>query len=262
MMKTIAIVNQKGGVGKTTTAVTLAHVLAVHGRRTLLVDLDAQGNVADALGMEKRPGLYEFLIEGEPTRAIFWSERHNLYVVPGDKTTVEAKQRLIGASFREYRVRDALARVASDYDVAILDTAPGVDVLQLGALVACTHFLIPVALDHLAVVGAADALASMASLAQAGVFRGRCLGVLPTMWERTTTESHQQLEILAGQFGKLVWPPIPRDTKAREAPAHGMTLWEYAPQTRALDGVWVEGDKLVGGYWQVFYRLLGEVFDG
>ena len=261
-MKTIAIVNQKGGVGKTTTAVTLAHGLAASGRRVLLVDLDAQGNVADVLGMKKRPGLYEFLIEGEPARAIFWSERDNLYVVPGDKTTVETKQRLIGTSFREYKVRDALARVASDYDVAILDTAPGVDVLQIGALVACTHFLIPVALDHLAVVGAADALASMASLHQAGAFKGRCLGVLPTMWERTTSESHQQLEILAGQFGRLVWPPIPRDTKAREAPAHGRTLWEYAPGTRALQGTPLESGKPVGGYLQVLDRLLAEVFGG
>lgn len=261
-MKTIAIVNQKGGVGKTTTAVTLAHGLAATGRRVLLVDLDAQGNVAIALGMEKRPGLYELLIAGETTRAVFWSERNNLYVVPGDKRTVEAKQILAGTSFREYKLRDALARTPRDYDVAILDAAPGVDVLQIGALVACTHFLIPVALDHLAVVGAADALASTASLHQVGAFKGRCLGVLPTMWERTTKESHEQLEILAGQFKRLVWPPIPRDTKAREAPAHGLTLWEYAPGTRALHGVSIDGRPPVGGYEQVLWRLVQEVFGG
>lgn len=258
-MKTIAIVNQKGGVGKTTTAVTLGHGLAASGRRVLLVDLDAQGNVADALGIPKKPGLHR-LLSGELDRAITGSKRSNLWVVLSDHQTVEAKQSLAGTMFREYKLRDILDRIEV-YDIAILDTAPGVDVLQIGALVACTHFLIPVALDHLAVVGAADALASTASLHQVGAFKGHCLGVLPTMWERTTTESHQQLEILAGQFGKMVWPPIPRDTKAREAPAHGMTLWEYAPMTRALQGVKV-GEQRVGGYVQVLRRLAGEVFDG
>jgi len=261
-MRTVAIVNQKGGVGKTTTAVTLADGLAANGWRVLLVDLDAQGNVADALGMTKRAGLYEFLITREMSRAVFWSERENLYVVPGDKRTVEVKQILAGMSFREYRLRDALARVASDYDAAILDVGPGVDVLQIGALVACTHFLIPVALDHLAVVGAADALASVVSLQQVGAFGGRCLGVLPTMWERTTVESHAQFQILAEQFGSLVWPPIPRDTKAREAPAHGRTLWEYDLGCRALCGVVLDSGRHVGGYQQVLERLIREVGGG
>ena len=146
------------------------------------------------------------------------------------------------------------------YDVVILDTAPGVDILQVSALVACTHFIIPVALDHLAVVGAGDALSTTASLKQVGAFKGDFLGILPTMWERTTRESHEQLEIIVNQFASLVWPPIPRDVKAREAPSFGKTLWEYAPKTRALSGVVVK-DKKIGGYGQVLGRLIEEIVE-
>ena len=255
-MITLAIVNQKGGVGKTTTAVTLGHGLALAGKRVVLVDLDAQGNLADALGVEKRGGLYDLLFES-PNEAAQATGRDNLGLVAGDHSTVEAKQRLTGMNFREYRLQQALEELQG-YDVAILDAAPGVDILQVSAFVACTHFLIPVALDHLAVVGAGDALTTTASLKKVGRFRGDFLGILPTMWERTTKESHEQLEIIAQQFGRLVWPPVPLDVKAREAPSYGKTLWEYAPSTRALVGAKV-GDKVIGGYGQVLKRFLDEV---
>lgn len=256
MTKVIAIVNQKGGVGKTTTACTLGHGLALQGKRVLIADLDAQGNVADSMGVDKRGGLYSLLFEGQ-RKAITPSGRAGLDLVIGDKTTVEARQRLGGMNFRELQLKAALDKLTG-YDVIVLDAAPGVDVLQVSALVACTHFLIPVALDHLAVVGAGDALATTAGLKNVGRFGGTFLGILPTMWERTTTESHEQLKILAEQYSRLVWPPIPRDTRAREAPAYGQTLWEYAPSTRAIVGAKM-GDRQVGGYGRVLQRLLDEV---
>lgn len=252
-----AVVNQKGGVGKTTSAVTLAHGLAIRGYTVLLVDLDAQGNAADVLGLDKRSALYELLVKRDVAAAISPSGRERLDVILGDHRTVEIKQILAGTSFREYKLAEALREIEG-YEVIILDVAPGVDVLQIGSLVACSHFIIPVALNHLAVVGASDALASTASLNQVGAFKGQFLGILPTMWERSTKESHAQLEILAGQFGPLVWPPVPLDVKAREAPAYGRTLWEYAPRTRALIGVQM-GNCLIGGYVQVLQRLQKEV---
>lgn len=255
-MKTIAILNQKGGVGKTTTAVTLAHGLAIRNYASLIVDLDAQGNVADALGLEKCNDLYRVLIDNAGEEAMQIA-RPNLYVILGDKSTSAAKQVLAGQSFREQVLKRALDRFAVDFDWCVLDAAPGVDILQVSALVACDYFLIPVALDHLAVVGAGDALASAASLTHAGALDARFLGVLPTMWERTTNESHAQLEHIARQFGKLVWPPIPLDVKARESPAFGQTLWEYAPRCRAMEGILINGGKRqVGGYRQVLDRLL------
>lgn len=257
-MAIIAIVNQKGGVGKTTTAVTLGHGLALRGKRALVVDLDSQGNVADALGLEKAPGLYNLVARNAGKQAISRSGRPGLDVILSDKNTVRAKRNINERDFREYVLREALDSVLGDYDVVFLDAAPGVDVLQLNSLVAATHFIIPVALDHLAVVGAGDALASAASLGKIGALGGQFLGVLPTMWERRTKESHEQLEALASQFGKLVWPPIPRDTKAREAPGFGKTLWEYAPRSRALVGI-IANNKQIGGYQAVVNRLLVEV---
>lgn len=253
----LAIVNQKGGVGKTTTAVTLGHGLALTGKKVLLVDLDAQGNISDALGIEKLSGLYELLVNEDARRAVTRTRRKNLDLIASDKKTVQAKQILAGMSFREYKLADGLEKI-DGYDMAILDAAPGVDVLQISALVACSHFIIPVALDHLAVVGAGDALSTTASLKKLGRFQGEFLGILPTFWERTTKESHEQLEIIVNQFSTLVWPPIPKDVKAREAPSYGKTLWEYAPKTRALNGVKL-GNKAVGGYRQVLKRLIQEV---
>jgi len=254
------LVNQKGGVGKTTSAVTLAAGLATAGFRPLLVDLDAQGNVADALGLEKGPGLYRLLIEDAGQRAVVSSGRTDLDVVLGDKKTVEARQILTGRMFREQVLRQSLTGL-DGYDAVVLDVAPGVDLLQVSALVAATAFLIPVSLSHLAVVGAGDALASVAALKQADALRARFLGVLPTMWERTTNESHTQLQALVRQFGRMVWPPIPLDVKAREAPAYGQTLWEYAPGTRALVGTDMEGVRR-GGYRQVLQRVVREVLNG
>ena len=260
LTSTLAILNQKGGVGKTTTAITLAHGLALCGHRTLLVDLDAQGNIADALGHPKSSGLYDLLVAQDPARAITPSNRPALDLILGDKHTVEAKHALIAKSFREQILRQALQKLPYSYRYIVLDVAPGVDILQISALVAATHYLIPVALDHLAVVGAGDALASAAALKQAGDLRANFLGILPTFWERTTNESQQQLTILAKQFNSLVWPPIPRDTKAREAPAHGQSLWEYAPDCRALQGVKLNGPQacVVGGYGQTLNRVLKE----
>jgi chromosome partitioning protein len=255
----LAIMNQKGGVGKTTTAITLGHGLARRGHPTLIIDLDAQGNVADALGKPKSPGLHNLLINQVGQRAVTTSGRPNLDLILGDKHTVEAKHALIAKPFRERILAQAIQTLAP-YRYVVLDVAPGVDILQISALVAASAYLIPVALDHLAVVGAGDALASAAALKQTGSLGAQFLGVLPTFWERTTTESHEQLNTLIAQFKRLVWPPIPRDTKAREAPAHGQTLWEYAPGCRALNGVQLNGKQSphVGGYRQVVDRIIQE----
>lgn len=262
----IAVVNQKGGVGKTTTAVTLAHGLALLGKRVLLVDLDAQGNVADALGMEKGDGVYRWLTNptpspslgkgGEQNGVVRFSGRGGLSVLVGDKRTVEAREMLAGQAFREMVVKDGLERLGlPGFEVAILDTAPGADLLQVAALIAATEFIVPVCLDHLAMVGVVDLLATAASLARAGASGARFLGVLPTMWERTTRESQAQLEEMTEEFREWVWPPIPVDVRCKEAAAHGRTLWEWAPGCRALDGV-EQGDMpRIGGYRAVLRRL-------
>jgi chromosome partitioning protein len=257
-MNTLAIMNQKGGVGKTTTAITLAHGAARVKVRVLLVDLDAQANCSIALGLPPKPNLQRFLADDDRYDAIVPTGRPNLDLLPGDKTTAAVKAELASIPFRETILARKLARLANDYDLIILDTSPSIDLLQISALVASTHYLIPVSCQHLAAAGAAMALSTVAALSDAGALDTRLLGLLPTFYDRRTTESTTQLRELADQYGRLLLPPIPIDTKAAEAPAHGQTLYEYAPNTRALVGIG-SGVAGLGGYNALLDLVLMEV---
>lgn len=258
-MNVIAVANQKGGVGKTTSAVMLAHGLARMGYRTLLVDLDSQGNVADALGMDAGGDLYRLLFPGMEIpllMAVTPSGRENLDVIRADKTTVQLKAALAGDGLSGFRLMQALD--GADYDVALIDCAPSVDVLHTAALIAADYLLVPTRLDQLAVKGVRDILQSLVAVNRVSKDGCHLLGVLPTFFDRITRESHEQLEHLVMTFGQAVMPPIPQDTVCREATRHGKTLWEYAPATRALAGV-SNGQKRVGGYAQALERIVDAI---
>src|SRR3972149_3014645 len=247
-MTIITIANQKGGVGKTTSAVTLAHGLAMAGQHTLLVDLDPQGHVAFALGMDKAPGLYKLVVDEEPITDVAIYSRDNLDIVPGDKKTEKAKRSIITSNFPT----EIMSRVLKNapYDVVILDLAPSLDVLHISALMASDWILIPTRLDAMAVDGVNEVLRSMGEVAE----RGHRLGysILPTFFDRTTRETVVQLQTLVETFKEHVWPPIPQDTKAREAPAYGKTLWEYCPHSPVISGF---GEEKTGGYVSPMARL-------
>lgn len=250
-MKIIAFANQKGGVGKTTSAVTLAHALASRGRRTLLVDLDPQGHVALALGLERQPGLYRLVVDSVPLTDLTVSARPNLDILPGDKSTERAKRFITLSDFRESILADLFHR--SPYDVILLDLAPSLDVLHINGLVASDFVVIPSRLDALAIDGVQELLKTMAEITRRGhTFNG--YAVLPTFFERTTRETFLQIQAVGKAFGRRVWPPIPQDTRVREAPALGKTLLEYHPDSTAMRG-YPENGRRVGGYWQVLDRL-------
>ena len=233
MHTTMAILNQKGGVGKTTTAVTLASGLARNGYRVLLIDLDTQGNVADSLGLPHGDDLRRLLspdLRCPLDQVITSSGLDRLDVIRSDKSTTALKQTLAGVTLREYILADVLESAA--YDVILLDCAPSADLLHFAALVAADYLLIPTRLDKLAVNGVRDALQTLAALKR--ISHCQVAGILPTFYERVTLESHEQLIHLAQTFGKLVLPPIPQDTQCRVASRYGKTLWEYSPQAKAL----------------------------
>ena len=253
MRMTMAILNQKGGVGKTTTAVTLASGLARNGYHVLLVDLDTQGNVADSLGLSHGDDLRKLLspdLRVPLYQAITSSGQERLDVIRSDKSTTALKQTLAGVTLREYILSDVLENAA--YDAILLDCAPSADLLHFAALVASDYLLIPTRLDKLAVNGVRDALQTLAALKR--ISRCQVAGILPTFYERVTLESHEQLIHLAQTFGKLVLPPIPQDTQCRVASRYGKTLWEYSPQAKALLG-YEQGNRRVGGYQQVLERV-------
>jgi chromosome partitioning protein len=246
-----AVANQKGGTAKTTTALTLGHRLALDGLRVLLVDTDVQGHIAKALGLDKAPGIRQLVERAQfgDTPLLIVHPRPGLDVIPSDKTTEPAKRTLVSMNFRERVLAEALGELAGNYDVAVIDCAPSVDVLHVAALVAADWLVVPSKLDYLAVDGVNEVLTSVLEIKKRS--KGpELLGILPTFFDRQTNETVIQLQSLVRTFGGLVLPPIPVDTKLREAPAFGQTIWEYAPTTRSVVGVANGDGRYYGGYVQ------------
>ena len=259
MTDILAIANQKGGVGKTTTAVTLAHGLAMEGVRTLLIDLDPQGHVAECLGDKKSPGLFKLLVQELPLSEVAIEARKNLFIVPGDKSTEKVKRYLAS----DMRGAEASTRLFIDvlndtpFQVAIFDCAPSYDILHIAALIASNMLLIPTKLDHLAADGVNEILRSVAELRSRDESNVDLVAVLPTFFERVTKETAEQFKLLVNDFKHLVWPPIPDDVRAREAVAYGQTLWEYATWSPCIVGYKSsKGDENIGGYDSTLTRVM------
>lgn len=253
MTRIICVANQKGGVGKSTSAVTIGHGLALQGQRVLIVDLDPQGHVGFGLGLDKAPGLQQLIVGQQPLSQVAVRARKNLDVVLSDKSTEAVKRYVTTLNFREKVLANVLQ--ASDYDVIFLDTAPSLDVLHVAALVASNWVIIPTKLDAMAIDGVNEILRSMAEIAQQG-YPLDGYNILPTFFERTTKETMFQLKEVASTFKQQVWPPIPQDTKAREAAAYGKTLLEYSPRSPAVRGYQNGKQQYVGGYAEVIERML------
>lgn len=226
-MPTIAIANQKGGVGKTTTAVTLAHDLARKGHSVVLVDLDAQGNAAPCLGLAPAPGLYKLMLGLAPVEDLLVEARPSLWLITGDASTAKLKMILAAEPYRETLLAKALQPIAADY--VILDTGPSRDLLHDNAHHAANAIIVPVGLDHLALIGVAQELETLKVVREHGR-PVEVLAILPTFWDATTIESAVNLRRLVETFGDLVLPAVPRTTRLREAPALGRTLWEHLPE--------------------------------
>ncbi|PKO16144.1 MAG: hypothetical protein CVU39_08950 [Chloroflexi bacterium HGW-Chloroflexi-10] len=256
-MFVFALANQKGGVGKTTTAVTLAAGFAEHGKKTLLIDLDPQGHIAFSFGLEKSPGMYRWLVMDEALADLVVNVRPNLDILPGDKRTEKVKRHITLMDFRESILADNLQ--SSCYDVVLLDMAPSLDVLHVNGLVASDWVIIPTRLDAMAVDGVKEILLTMGEIAQRG-HRFQGYSILPTFFDRTTRETITQFQEIVRAFGERVLPPVPQDTRVREASAYGKTLWEYCSNSSVMQG-YLDGKNQSGGYRQIVTRLM-DVIDG
>jgi len=251
-MKIISFANQKGGVGKTTSAVTLADGLARRQHRTLLIDLDPQGHVAFAFGLDKSPGLYRWICLEEPLQKVVTNVRPDLDIIPGDKNTEKVKRQITLSDFRETTLLDRLQ--GAPYDIVLMDMAPSLDVLHINGLVASQWVVIPTRLDAMAVDGVKEILLTMGEISQRGhPFEG--YAILPTFFDRTTRETLVQFQEIVRAFNEHVLPPIPQDTRARESAAYGKTVWEYAPRSPVVSG-FPNGRGQMGGYQQVLERLM------
>ena len=231
--KIIAVANQKGGVGKTTTTVTIGHALAYKGYSVLLLDLDSQGHCSIYLGLAPLSKVYDLLTGTLPAeQCVVSTGRPGLSLIPGDGRTAEAKLVLAGRTFREEAVRDELAPLTHSFDFIIIDTPPSLDLLYQSALIAATYVLIPTATEFLATHGVGRIIHDIELYSRRG-YLTKVLGILPTFYDDRTLESRQALDEIRKAFGKIVYPLIHRATVLRETPGYAKTIWEYAPKERA-----------------------------
>ncbi len=237
----LTIANQKGGVAKTTTAVTLAHGLALRERRVLLIDLDPQGNASSALGLDPAGDLYHWLTNGSGK---ITPARPYLDLIRSDKSSANLEYVLQSRRFAEYALSDRLDGHGWDY--VIIDCAPSIDVLQIAAIMAADLMLIPTTMTQLSLEGMTQVVATLAQLQCRG---SHChiTGILPTRYERAKRDQVEQLlNLAASDFGQRLWAPVPTDANVDRSHRAGQTLYEYAPRCRALVGGYIPAvDRLV-----------------
>jgi chromosome partitioning protein len=239
--KIIGIANQKGGVGKTTTAVSLAHGLALHGKRVLLIDLDPQGQSATALGRSPEPGAFYLLTIGNsPQETSFlqswmrYSGRAGLHLFPGDQQTMAAQTVLNAQEQPVSSIRESITRFCKDnLHYIIFDTAPSVGGIQERAVWASDHVIVPTATEFLSCDGLSKVVHMMSVLQHKKSWRGSLLGILPTFYDEQTRESRCAMEDLQERFGPSVLPPLHRATLLRECAAEGQTIFERDSHSRA-----------------------------
>ena len=237
MGKTIAVTNQKGGVGKTTTAVNLSALLGEMGQRVLLVDLDPQGNTTSGLGMEAgENSVYEALLGQLPLRAcVEETPWKNLSLVPGDIRLAGAEVELVNAERREFQLKKAISALKNDYDYILVDCPPSLGLLTLNALAAADTVLIPIQCEYYALEGVSALLDTIRRVRHSTNPALAIEGVLLTMYDGRTNLSLQVAAEVKKHFKGQVFPVIiPRNVRLGEAPSHGKPISVYDP--RSLGG--------------------------
>lgn len=240
MTRVIAIANQKGGVGKTTTSVNLSAGLAKLNKKVLLIDLDPQGNATSGLGVSKseiEQSIYDVLIDDLPLEQVIHKGKiEQLFIAPTTIALAGAEIELVSIISRESRLKNALASVTDAYDYIIIDCPPSLGLLTLNALTAASHVIIPVQCEFYALEGLSQLLSTISLVQKHLNAQLEIDGVLLTMYDARTNLSEQVANEVKKFFENDVYETIiPRSVRLSEAPSHGESILEYDPKSKGAE---------------------------
>jgi chromosome partitioning protein len=249
MGRVIAIANQKGGVGKTTTAINLGAALAAFDRRVVVFDFDPQANATSGLGFAGRKNgtnAYDVLLGAHPSEALRATGFPNLWVIPSGRDLVGAEIELVGQEGRESRLREAIARFRDDFDFVFVDCPPSLSLLTVNGLTAADSVLIPLQTEYFALEGLSELLESIERVRHSFNPNLEIEGILLTMYDDRTNLGRQVLDDIRKHFGALVYETvIPRNVRLGESPSFGKPVLAYDIKSKGAEAYLALGRELL-----------------